>query len=51
MKTGMVGMTKMEKLLNDDCARKEYMGLKSPKDVRYTFRMRTRLKEGIKGNH
>ena len=50
MKGGMVGMTKMEKLMNDDCARKEYMGIKSLKDVRDTFRMRTQLIEGIKGN-
>ena len=50
MKEGMAGKTKMERLVNDDCLMKEYMNQKSLKDVRDTFRARTQLVEGIKGN-
>ena len=39
MKAGMKG--KLEKLKQEDCKLKEYMGLKSLKEVRDTFRMRT----------
>ena len=50
MKEGMAGKTKLERLANDDCLLKEYMNQKSLKDVRDTFRARTQLWEGIKGN-
>ena len=49
MKEGMVGMTKMEGLTNQDCRLKEYMKGKSLHVVRDTFRARTQLVEGIKG--
>ena len=51
MKEGMVGMTKMEGLTNQDCRLKEYMKGKSLHVVRDTFRARTQLVEGIKGNY
>ena len=50
MKEGMVGMTKMEGLVEEDCNMKEYMKSKSLHVVRETFRARTQLVEGIKGN-
>ena len=50
MKEGMAGKTKLERLVNDDCLLKDYMNKKSLKDVRDTFRARTQLVEGIKGN-
>ena len=51
MKAGMVGMTKLEKLLKEDCKAKEYLGMKSLNDVRDIFRARTLMLEGFKGNH
>ena len=51
MKAGMVGMTKLENLLKDDCKAKEYMGMKSLNDVRDILRAQTLMLEGIKGNH
>ena len=51
MKAGMVGKTKLENLLKDDCKTKDKMGLKSLHDVRDIFRARTNMLEGIKGNH
>ena len=51
MKAGMVGKTKLESLLKDDCKTKEYMGLKSLKDVRDILCVRSNMLEGIKGNH
>ena len=51
MKEGMVGMTKMEGLINQDCKMKEYMKGKSLHVVWDTFRARTQLVEGIKGNY
>ena len=48
MKAGMKG--KLERLKQEDCKIKEYMNLKSLKEVRDTFRMRTQLVEGFKGN-
>ena len=51
MKAGMVGMTKLEGLVNSDCGLKDYMGKKVLKDVRDIFRARTQLLEGIKANH
>ena len=46
-----MGMTKMEGLTNQDCKLKEYMKGKALHDVRDTFRARTQLVEGIKGNY
>ena len=51
MKAGMVGKTKLENLLKDDCKTKDYMGLKSLHHVRDIFRAETNMLEGIKGNH
>ena len=48
MKAGMKG--KLEKLKDEDCKLKDYMDLKSLKEVRDTFRMRTQLVEGFRGN-
>jgi hypothetical protein len=50
MRLGMVGMTKMEGLVNSDCKMKEYMRIKSLHDVRDIFRARTHLLEGFKAN-
>ena len=50
MKAGMEGRTKLEKFCQDDCNLKEYMRQKSLRDVRDTFRTRTQLLEGFKGN-
>ena len=47
----MVGKTKLENLLKDDCKAKNYLECKSLKDVRDIFRARTKMLEGIKGNH
>ena len=41
----------MEGLINQDCKMKEYMNGKSLHVVRDTFRARTQLVEGIKGNY
>ena len=41
---------KLEKLKDEDCKLKKYMNLKSLKEVRDTFRMRTHIVEGFKGN-
>ena len=51
MKSGMVGMTKLEGLVNSDCNLKDYMGKKVLKDVRDIFRARTQLLEGFKANY
>ena len=48
MPAGMVGMTKMEMLLDDDCSRKEYMAIQSLNEVRKTFRMRAQLLDDFK---
>ena len=46
MKVGMVGKSKLERLMNEDCLLKDYMQQKPLKDVRDTFRARTQLLEG-----
>ena len=41
MKAGMIGKTKMEQLLKEDCKAKKYLEMKSLNDVRDIFRGRT----------
>ena len=50
LKEKMDGMSKMEGLINQDCNAKPYLESKSLNDVRDTFRLRTRMIDGIRGN-
>ena len=46
----MDGMSKMKGLINQICNAKPYMESKSLNDVRDTFRLRTKMIDGIRGN-
>ena len=46
----MQGMSKMEDLMSQDCNAKPYLESKSLNEVRETFRLRTKMIEGIRGN-
>ena len=50
LKESMEGMTKMSELIKGDCRTKPYMDEKSLNQVRETFRTRTNMLEGFKGN-
>ena len=47
LKEKMDGMSKMEGLINQDCNAKPYLESKSLNDVRDTFRLRTRVIDGM----
>ena len=50
LKEQMQGMSKMEDLMSQDCNAKPYLESKSLNEVRETFRLRTKMIEGIRGN-
>ena len=50
LKESMEGMTKMSELIEGDCRTEPYMDEKSLNQVRETFRTRTNMLEGFKGN-
>ena len=50
LKESMEGMSKMSELIKGDCRTKSYMDEKSVSQVSETFRTRTNMLEGFKGN-
>ena len=50
LKESMEGMSKMSELIKGDCRTKSYMDEKSVSQVSETFRTRTNMLKGFKGN-